>query len=615
MTPLTEKAAPSGQPRRVWTPRMVFVLAFVLVLVVGRFYQAARVPVDDAFITFRYAENLVRDGCLCFNPGDKVEGYTSFGQLLLTAPATLVGKTFVQVWAVLLGLLAWAGVVALVWRRIHLTRGPRAPGYPEWLAILVLALCTPGVMWANSGMETALFALAWVAAWSLHLSEQEREAWPWASGLAVFAAGLLHPEGVLVGVVLGASWLVPFSKKRLARAAMFGAVAWGLFGLYWLWRWNYFGFLMPNTYYAKVGGGGALLRSGALYLWRSSLSMLTPFALVALAAWRVKTWRQWPRWLVTALALVAMLFAYLLKVGGDYFAFQRFLLPGVPFLVLGVWYFWFGPVSKRDQWEESRRPVLWAAVTLFGLVTWSNLMPPGHMLQHRLLQRTIPEYIAAGKMLREAVPEKATVATIPIGALGLYSERKILDLVGLTDLHLAHLAIDTGRRVVGHEKYDYGYVLEQQPEVILQLPVLFARGETGLRQWLQKTTLNTQQYTIYQYRELPENYELCWHAVEKPQPLRRGQAPAVGVYAYLRKDVVEARGYKSWVRLAEPLRRFPFTEWKRAVKANREFFGTRGLGMWTFSHEDVGAAPPPPPATPEQVWPPKPTDEPKPPST
>ena len=33
---------------------------------------------DDAFISFRYAENLVNGHGLVFNPGERVEGYTNF---------------------------------------------------------------------------------------------------------------------------------------------------------------------------------------------------------------------------------------------------------------------------------------------------------------------------------------------------------------------------------------------------------------------------------------------------------------------------------------------------------------------------------------------------------
>ena len=46
---------------------------------------------DDAFISFRYADNLVRHGALVFNPGERVEGYTNFLWVLLGAVFEALG--------------------------------------------------------------------------------------------------------------------------------------------------------------------------------------------------------------------------------------------------------------------------------------------------------------------------------------------------------------------------------------------------------------------------------------------------------------------------------------------------------------------------------------------
>src|SRR5690606_33595760 len=39
---------------------------------------AVRMVQDDAFISFRYSQNLANGHGLVFNPGEKVEGYTNF---------------------------------------------------------------------------------------------------------------------------------------------------------------------------------------------------------------------------------------------------------------------------------------------------------------------------------------------------------------------------------------------------------------------------------------------------------------------------------------------------------------------------------------------------------
>jgi hypothetical protein len=47
--------------------------------------------VDDSFITYRYAENLVAGNGLVFNVGERVEGYTNFLWTLLLAACYSLG--------------------------------------------------------------------------------------------------------------------------------------------------------------------------------------------------------------------------------------------------------------------------------------------------------------------------------------------------------------------------------------------------------------------------------------------------------------------------------------------------------------------------------------------
>src|SRR5438045_1442706 len=47
--------------------------------------------IDDAFISFRYAENLARGHGLVYNPGDYVEGYTNFLWVVIIAAVNALG--------------------------------------------------------------------------------------------------------------------------------------------------------------------------------------------------------------------------------------------------------------------------------------------------------------------------------------------------------------------------------------------------------------------------------------------------------------------------------------------------------------------------------------------
>src|SRR5207247_899918 len=47
--------------------------------------------VDDAFISFRYAQHLVDGYGLVFNPGERVEGYTNFLWTMIMAAVIWIG--------------------------------------------------------------------------------------------------------------------------------------------------------------------------------------------------------------------------------------------------------------------------------------------------------------------------------------------------------------------------------------------------------------------------------------------------------------------------------------------------------------------------------------------
>ena len=70
---------------------------------------------DDAFISFRYARNLVDGHGLVFNPGERVEGYTNFLWTVLMAVSLALDADPVRFsWVV--GLLLFPGSIYLTYR-------------------------------------------------------------------------------------------------------------------------------------------------------------------------------------------------------------------------------------------------------------------------------------------------------------------------------------------------------------------------------------------------------------------------------------------------------------------------------------------------------------------
>ena len=120
---------------------------------------------DDAFISFRYARNLVRGAGLVMNPGERVEGYTNFLWTLLAAPpiALHLYPARVAQWAgagLALGLM----LAVFVFTERRLGAG--------WYALVAPAFLVGNmalVMESLSGLETMAFAALVFAAYVLFL--------------------------------------------------------------------------------------------------------------------------------------------------------------------------------------------------------------------------------------------------------------------------------------------------------------------------------------------------------------------------------------------------------------------------------------------------------------
>ena len=95
--------------RQVWAARLLLGLPipfFVLGILAGLEFIK-----DDAYISFRYAHNLVTGHGLVFNTGERLEGFTNFLWVLVLSPFEALGWDLFQVCEVLgtiLGSIAWS---------------------------------------------------------------------------------------------------------------------------------------------------------------------------------------------------------------------------------------------------------------------------------------------------------------------------------------------------------------------------------------------------------------------------------------------------------------------------------------------------------------------------
>ena len=449
---------------------------------------------DDAFISFRYADNLVRHGELTFNPGERVEGYTNFLWTMVMAGVLALGGDPVP-WSKGLGVLLSCGTLGVLWTfsRAFARRQKAGGHHALWAALgpLLLGANSAFACWSEGGLETALYTFLLTLAWTRYVIEVIDDARiPW-SGVIIALAAMTRPEALMVMALMGVHRLgvQAFVEKRWVpsrSATLWVALFLLTFVPYWLWRYNYYGFVFPNTYYAKAGR--SLWEAG----WRYTSGFIGDFSLWLAIPLIAVPWRRVDReWLVIALiALIAVPYGvYITRVGGDFMALYRFYVPLLPMFAFvaqeGLANIWTSLSEAVASAHAGKLPlatrVRGAALglILMALVAHHNLGLTKEALEVGSkdgvdsigwLKMFVGQTTAIGTWLRGAYPPETSIATTAAGVIPYYSRLPTLDLLALNDPYTAHTVEPRGKRP-GHAKSaPEPYVLAWGPDLLIWHP-------------------------------------------------------------------------------------------------------------------------------------------------
>jgi arabinofuranosyltransferase len=332
-------------------------------------------------------------------------------------------------------------------------------------------------LWAISGMETALFiSLLLVALYQLLQEEEvtgsERRR-RYSSLLWLLLLALTRPEGVAVLLTLPIVriglwiWRGGEYRQRIPVYVANLAVAIVLFGLYFLWRYQYFGYLLPNTAYVKGSTGlGRIVASVGVYLIPYWLVMF-PFASLALMSLSKIELKFSPYTYVLATLLVL---TALNGLSWDWMPGYRLALPTTPLILLlaqpqlgGV----LNDFRRRDTWQTAVNSMLIFALVCYSLAPFFYTSRLFHRVMANQYDMSIyrwamemqtivdGQYVAIGRWLAEHAPEDATVAAANIGAISYLSQLRVIDMFGLTSEKIAHQGMSVE------------WVLAQEPEFIV----------------------------------------------------------------------------------------------------------------------------------------------------
>ena len=451
-------------------------------------------PIDDGWIHAQFARNLASGHGMAFNAGEASTGTTSPLWTWLLAVPMALGVSAIPA-AKILGtsLAAFAAVMAF-----EVTRTISRSMTAGIVAGLAAAL-SPRLIWgAVSGMEVPLYSALVCATLLVFVRTQGRRGWDW--GMLAGLATLARPEtGVLFPILFAASFLRP---RALAdptdatvvvevignRARQEGRplplavlVFGGIVGAGIVLNLYISGRPLPATFYAKAEGSGlidAIATFDGAAIWRTSVArpldtlnqvvryaaeqslVLFLFALPGFLhlAGVMRRLRGEPAVRSAAIVVPAFFLVAPLVMGAFAPVSPLLMQEGRYVAHLLIVFFVVSATGAAVLARHSRYPsVVWAFafLAIVRLASQDVAFASRYALQVDNINRM---HVAVGRWVESHTAPDAIVATNDIGAVAFFSNRRILDLEGLTTP--AVLPFKAERRQLD-------YVMNARPDLLI----------------------------------------------------------------------------------------------------------------------------------------------------
>ncbi len=419
---------------------------------------------DDALISLRFARNLLQHGVLEWNIGERVEGYTNFLHLLVTTGVMWLG--FDPVVAVrIVNVAAMAGLLAGFWGLLRRA----APGddgrAARALGLSLVLLSAPFVIWVLGGLETVMAAALLTAGVGLLLPLGDDRELQFRrqvlAGLALGCAVLTRPDCVVPAGAALAGYLLLAPRRLLDRVRVVGVVGGVLAAVvlaHVAWRYGYYGDLLPNTYYAKVGVPISLrLQNGGPYLLGALVRVPVLWIAGLMLMMAALDRRVSPAMGILAAAIGCQA-GNVVWAGGDHMPASRLLVPVMALAAL------LAALALQAMSEAVRGFWLVAAgaMATYGAVTTD--------IEHKDSAAFVGTIV--GRHLEANEKPGTVVALTTAGSTPYFAPSlRFIDTLGLVDRTIARRDplpfLSLNQRVPGHAKGYGAYVLARRPHLVI----------------------------------------------------------------------------------------------------------------------------------------------------
>jgi len=445
---------------------------------------------DDAMISMRYAWNLSHGAGLVWNSGEYVEGYTNLLTTLIMTLATFAfEKSTAPLFMQLLGIGFMLGSACLaVQIANHVTQdlNSRHQALIRVLTFLCVLIYYPLVYWSLMGMETGLLTVLVLGSvlFTLKYSETQQFSYLFWMAICLGLAFLTRPDSAIFAVLnFSFVLLKTYKTKPIKTVTQHILLAGGVYSLFiigqTMFRWLYYGELLPNTYVLKLTGMPIIERL------KNGVRFVRPFflesALLLLVVYVGMVPFKKIRWFLFSFILAAV--AYQIWVGGEPWLYWRILAPAMPLvfiLFIQTVLLLVVALSKRlavvSSNSETKNTFYQNAPEIIVVVIVLTVMMITNIrFLSQIFLITEPYEVGSNRRnvniaiaLNQITSDEATIGVTWAGAIPYFTDRTAVDFLGKSDKVIAHLPPDlsgmTGFKgmssVPGHNKYDLNYSIK-----------------------------------------------------------------------------------------------------------------------------------------------------------
>ena len=509
--------------------RLAFLLVFIISLVylINNWFLQ-----DDAFISFRYALNFANGHGFVFNTDERVEGYTNFLWTLVTGYGFRLNLT-PEVITYSLSLICFLIAFYLFSRILeNITRDRER----VLIASLALFLNFSFSSYLSGGLESAFQIVLNLLLFHLVVRNEKDKNHNSYLFISIACAMLvLNRLDSLIWVAIFILYLlydlyileIPIPKKINRILLLFSPFIL-IIGAWSFWKLNYYGEILPNTFYLKIGVKPSLLKTLMRGIAFEVFFVIAYFILPLLfitflflkKRLRIKLVDSNKGTLI-ALVIVLLLYnLYFLWIGGDFMEF-RFQAPLIPFYMILI----FKLIeTKKYSFIVSLLLVFNSFIYSFSFRSAISGFESVPYLKHHIYSKS-NDWKGIGEILNSMFDETdVRIAVSPAGAIPYYSNLYSIDMLGLNNKEVAKNGLkylDTP----GHYKISsIDYLKEKNANLIIGHPWMVRKEKTeeilkGLRfesferllPGLKKEDVAGEELSVLEVQVNDEFNLICWY--------------------------------------------------------------------------------------------------------